>query len=72
MNYPSIDIQGSIIPNDLFSKIRSEQASFQSGKDFNPDLTNTKLKFHSKAVTIQIITNIDKQILVFQKHLEGS
>ena len=44
MNFPSIDIQGSILSTDLFSKIRSEQASFQQGEDFNPDLTNIKLK----------------------------
>ena len=34
MNFPSIDIQGSIISFDLQGKIRSEQASFQQGKDF--------------------------------------
>ena len=44
MNFPSIDIQGSILSNDLLAKIRSEQATFQQGKDFNPDLTNAKLK----------------------------
>lgn len=44
MNFPSIDIQGSILSSDLLAKIRSEQASFQQGKDFNPDLTNAKLK----------------------------
>ena len=44
MNFPSIDIQGSILSNDLLSKIRSEQANFQQGKDFNSDLTNAKLK----------------------------
>lgn len=44
MNFPSIDIQGSILSTDLLAKIRSEQASFQQGKDFNPDLTNAKLK----------------------------
>ncbi|MBK8848591.1 MAG: N-6 DNA methylase [Saprospiraceae bacterium] len=44
MNFPSIDIQGSIISTDLLAKIRSEQAGFQQGKDFHPDLTNTKLK----------------------------
>jgi hypothetical protein len=44
MNFPSIDIQGSILSTDLLSKIRSEQATFQSGKDFRPDFTNPKLK----------------------------
>lgn len=44
MNFPSIDIQGSILSADLLAKIRSEQASFQQGKDFNPALTNAKLK----------------------------
>lgn len=44
MNFPSIDIQGSILSTDLLAKIRSEQASFQQGKDFNPDLTTAKLK----------------------------
>lgn len=44
MNFPSIDIQGSILSTDLLAKIRSEQATFQQGKDFNPDLTNSKLK----------------------------
>jgi hypothetical protein len=44
MNFPSIEIQGSILSTDLLAKIRSEQASFQQGKDFNPDLTNAKLK----------------------------
>lgn len=44
MNFPSIDIQGSILSSDLLSKIRSEQATYQSGKDFRPDFTNTKLK----------------------------
>jgi methylase of polypeptide subunit release factors len=44
MNFPSIDIQGSILSTDLLAKIRSEQANFQQGKDFNPDLTNAKLK----------------------------
>jgi hypothetical protein len=44
MNFPSIDIQGSILSTDLLSKIRSEQATFQSGKDFRPDFTNAKLK----------------------------
>lgn len=44
MNFPSIDIQGSILSTDLLTKIRSEQATFQQGKDFNPDLTNAKLK----------------------------
>jgi hypothetical protein len=44
MNFPSIDIQGSIISPDLLAKIRSEQASFQLGKDFSKDFTNAKLK----------------------------
>jgi len=44
MNFPSIDIQGSILSTDLLAKIRSEQATFQQGKDFNSDLTNAKLK----------------------------
>jgi hypothetical protein len=44
MNFPSIDIQGSILSNDLLAKIRGEQASFQQGKDFNSDFNNPKLK----------------------------
>ena len=44
MNFPSIDIQGSIISPDLLGKIRSEQANFQQGKDFGKDFTNAKLK----------------------------
>ncbi|HCN85231.1 MAG TPA: restriction endonuclease [Sphingobacteriaceae bacterium] len=44
MNFPSIDIQGSIISSDLLGKIRSEQSTFQQGKDFNKDFTNAKLK----------------------------
>jgi hypothetical protein len=44
MNFPSIDIHGSILSTDLLAKIRCEQASFQQGKDFNPDLTNAKPK----------------------------
>jgi len=44
MNFPSIDIQGAILSNDLLGKIRTEQATFQQGKDFSPDLNNTKLK----------------------------
>lgn len=44
MNFPSIDIQGSILSTDLLAKIRSEQATFQQGKDFYPDLSNAKLK----------------------------
>lgn len=44
MNFPSIDIQGSILSSDLLGKIRSEQASFQQGKDFSSDFTNAKLK----------------------------
>jgi hypothetical protein len=44
MNFPSIDIQGSILSTDLLAKIRSEQATFQQGKDFHSDFTNAKLK----------------------------
>lgn len=44
MNFPSIDIQGSVLSADLLGKIRSEQASFQQGKDFNPHFNNAKLK----------------------------
>jgi hypothetical protein len=44
MNFPSIDIQGSILSTDLLAKIRGEQAIFQQGKDFNSDFTNAKLK----------------------------
>jgi methylase of polypeptide subunit release factors len=44
MNFPSIDIQGSILSTDLLAKIRSEQANFQQGKDFTPDFTNANLK----------------------------
>src|SRR5688572_22054615 len=44
MNFPSIEIQGSIISADLLSKIRSEQANFQQGNDFNLDFNNAKLK----------------------------
>src|SRR5690349_20046415 len=44
MQFPSIDIQGSILSTELLGKIRGEQASYQQGKDFNPDLTNAKLK----------------------------
>ena len=44
MNFPSIDIQGSILSNDILGKIRSEQASHQQGKDFHNDFTNAKLK----------------------------
>lgn len=44
MHFPSIDIQGAILSADLLSKIRSEQASYQQGKDFDPELSNAKLK----------------------------
>jgi len=44
MNFPSIDIQGSILSTDLLAKIRAEQANFQQGKEFNSDFTNAKLK----------------------------
>ena len=35
MNFPSIDIQGSILSADLLSKIRAEQANFQLDANFN-------------------------------------
>ena len=41
---PSIDIQGSILSADLLGKIRSEQALYQQGKEFSPELNNAKLK----------------------------
>jgi hypothetical protein len=44
MNFPSINIQGSILSTDLLAKIRGEQALFQQGKDFDFDFTNAKLK----------------------------
>jgi len=44
MNFPSIEIQGSIISTEILSKIRSEQSTYQQGKDFNKDFTNSKLK----------------------------
>ena len=44
MMFPSIDIQGSILSNDIAGKIRSEQAGNQQSKDFSPDFTNAKLK----------------------------
>jgi hypothetical protein len=44
MNFPSIDIQGSILSAEILARIRSEQASFQQGKDFNTDYSNAKLK----------------------------
>lgn len=44
MNFPSIDIQGSILSAELLGKIRAEQANFQSGKDFKADYNNSKLK----------------------------
>jgi hypothetical protein len=44
MNFPSIDIQGSILSADLLGKIRAEQASFQAGKDFKPDYSSSQLK----------------------------
>ncbi len=44
MNFPSIDIQGSILSAEILARIRSEQASYQQGKDFNVDFTNAKLK----------------------------
>ena len=44
MNFPSINIQGSILSTDVLAKIRGEQALFQQGKDFDFDFTNAKLK----------------------------
>jgi len=44
MIFSSINIQGSILSNDILCKIRSEQAGNQQGKNFHPDLTNAKLK----------------------------
>jgi hypothetical protein len=44
VNFPSIDIKAFILSTDLLAKIRSEQGTFQQGKDFNPDLNNAKLK----------------------------
>ncbi len=44
MNFSSIDIQGSILSIDLLSKIRAEQADYQSGKHFKGEFTNPKLK----------------------------
>lgn len=44
MNFPSIDIQGSILSAELLGKIRSEQANHQQGKDFSAELNNSKLK----------------------------
>nr|MBP7497852.1 restriction endonuclease [Bacteroidales bacterium] len=44
MNFPSIDIQGSVISAELLGKIRSEQVAFQQGRDFNQDFNNLKLK----------------------------
>ena len=35
MNFPSIDIQGSILSAELLSKIRAEQANFQLDANFN-------------------------------------
>lgn len=43
MNYPSINIQGSIISGELIALIRAEQLKFQTGKDFGYD-TNQQLK----------------------------
>ncbi len=34
MIFPSIDIQGSILSNDILGKIRGEQATYQQGKEF--------------------------------------
>lgn len=44
MQFPSIDIQGSVLSADLLGTIRTEQAEHQSGKSFHPDYTNSKLK----------------------------
>ena len=44
MNFPSIDIQGSILSAELLGKIRAEQANFQQGKDFNSSFHNSKIK----------------------------
>ena len=44
MQFPSIDIQGSILSADLLGKIRTEQADYQSGKNFNTEFNNPKLK----------------------------
>lgn len=44
MNFPSIDIQGSILSTDLLGRIRSEQALYQQGKDFKPNFSNSALK----------------------------
>jgi hypothetical protein len=44
MIIPAIYLQGSILSTDSLAKIQREKASFQQGKDFNPDLTNAKLK----------------------------
>jgi hypothetical protein len=44
MNFPSIDIQGSILSAEILGKIRAEQEDYQQGKDFNPSLNNSKLK----------------------------
>lgn len=43
MNFPSIEIQGSILSSYLLAKTRSEQATFQQGKDFKPDFIIAKL-----------------------------
>jgi hypothetical protein len=45
LNFPSIDIQGSILSAGLPGKIRSEQATFQKGNDFYPDYNNARLKY---------------------------
>jgi methylase of polypeptide subunit release factors len=44
MNFPSIEIQGNIISSEILSTIRTEQATYQQGRDFNPNFTNSKLK----------------------------
>jgi hypothetical protein len=47
MNFPSIDIQGSILSIDLLGKIRSGQSTFQQVKNFSPAFINAKLKDES-------------------------
>ena len=44
MNFPSIDIQGSILSAELLSKIRAEQANFQLDANFNPGYKKGQVK----------------------------
>jgi hypothetical protein len=44
MNFPSIDIQGSILSGELLGKIRAEQASFQQDKDFDATFKKGQIK----------------------------